>query len=203
MNTTLNTKKIAFAKHVFASDSSSISPRLREKAAAASTRFMDATISLKSLISTQPTQSLLDSGVNKDVRNGIVDFEGQKVSTILGTGAAAIEGLVIGYAAKVADDSVEAKVFAPTGLPADLQNAWIEISQQGRGVICAVKLSRFARQGDNPQGIYDNVLMLGTPFVLADEVTTKVELKRPEGLVGAAEGYLSIDFLGMQIVEKA
>lgn len=202
-NTQLNTKEIQFAKHVFASSNSSISPRLREKAAADNVRFVDTCISLKTLISTQPTQSLLDSRVNKDVYPGIVDFSAGKVSTIIGTGAAAIKALVLGYAPKVADDSVEGKVFSPVGIPASLQHGWIEISQSGRGVICAIKISRFARQGNNPQGIYDNVLMLGTPFVLADDLETKIELKRPEGLQGEAQGYISLDMIGMQISDVA
>lgn len=199
LNTQLNTKKIAFANHVLASAASEISPRLREKAANRQVRFVDACIAVKTLISTQPTQSLLDKKVNNSIFPGIVDFTQGKLSTIYGTGAAAIEGLIVRYAPKVADDAVEEKVFKSTGFPADLEHAWIEISQKGN-LLCAVKLSRFTMHGDSPQAIYDNVFMLGTPFVLADDVETKIELKRPDGVVGAAEGYLSVEAIGMQVV---
>lgn len=192
--------RVTKATHALKVNGSLISQNEKSRIAAGQIEYQDATVVLKTHVPAGEQAELLSVAKNRDSRRGINDFEAGKLVSVGDAGTVVVDAVKVSYAAGVLADDAAAKTFAQTGIPADLENAEIEISQ-GNNVIGRIKMSEFAFKGDEPQTRGDQWKALTVPMVLAAGKSTSIKVLRPEGVAGA-EAFLAIEMKGLRTYPK-
>lgn len=160
----------------------------------------DDTIVLKTHYSAGEEQELLSANKNSTPRRGIVDFQDGRLITQDGGGTISVDAIKISHATGIATDDAAQKSYVQTGFPPDLENAVLELYQNGTS-LRKIKISEFAFKGDEPQTYGDQWKELDRPIVIAAGTQLKIRLLRPENFPGA-EGFISIEMKGMQTFER-
>lgn len=196
----LRTRKIQEALDIFSANATFISDQEKRDYENKRLALKDSIISLKTHVPAGVEVPLLSAEKNDTLQLGVVDFKNGILEGINGKGSIAVTELKIGFAVGVEADAVTSKSFGQTTFPADFEHSILEISQEGK-IVEKVKISEFVLKGDASTTFYGSRKHYGHPFLLAGNKATEVRLRRPNGVVGA-EGFLCVDFIGMQAVAK-
>lgn len=164
--------------------------------------LIDDTIVVKTFVEVGDVVPMLSSSKNRDLRKGIIDFQEGKVTREGDGGTMTVDKVRITYAAGIKADDAAVKNFLTTGIPADIENAVISIKQGGT-IVRELKVSKHVMKGDPAQKLGDDFVELDVPMVLVAGKEIKIDLLRPEGVLGGGTaGFIGLEFDGMKTFPK-
>lgn len=198
-------KRILTNRHAKASlalrkDAIALSQEEKHRIGQRELELYDETVVLKTYYSAGEEQELLSANKNNTPRRGIVDFQDGRLVTQDGGGTIAVDAIKLSHATGVQADDPADKQYIQTEFPAHLENALVELYQNGTS-LRKIKISEFAFKGDEPQTSDDQWKKLDRPIVIAAGTQLKIRLLRPENYAGG-EGFIAVELKGMQTFER-